>query len=81
MCNDSFAYLERIFMNILSVSQEQFDKCYFERHCKTLAMGLSIPISDTDNKGIIYIDSYDEMQRRFNLSDSFKNLIKNKYGL
>lgn len=55
------------------VTHPEVIKRQFEEHCRTLAMGLAIPISDGNGK-VIYLNSFEELVQRFpQLEQGFKN--------
>lgn len=56
-------------------------KRQFEEHCRTLAMGLAIPISDGNGK-VIYLNSFEQLAQHFpNLAPASKNQMKQQYQL
>lgn len=56
-------------------------KGQFEEHCRTLALGLKIPISDGNGK-VIYLNNFEELVQRFpDLELALKNQMKQQYQL
>ncbi|MDC5520026.1 hypothetical protein NRA58_06300 [Acinetobacter baumannii] len=65
--------------DVLKINKDQLDRLSFKRHCHALSLGVEIPIS---RKGkIVYISTYEELQREFNLPNDFKQKVKLAYNL
>jgi len=63
------------------LTQPEYLKLVFERHCKLLALGEKITIADNIN-GEYELSSFQELEAKFpKLDNNFKNEMKIKYHL
>jgi hypothetical protein len=66
---------------LITITDREIEIRTFETHCKTIAGGMRVPVSDGKG-GVMYLGSFDELKALYPQLDSDLTVkIKNKYGL